>query len=213
MGMNTIRLEGRLDRDEFFEKTDQLGILVMPGGRAATPGEVGSLARRSEQNCGRHLCVTKSPAAESSERLCMVERQRQSAAGGRRKNVSEHRERDAVAKSYRLIRFGTEGSCERRFRRKNDGPYEYVPPVYWLADTQAGGAYGYNTETSPGPAIPLRESLEELHPQDHLWPIDDVWNYHAGGERFTTVNVFTEGLNADMGRRPHWMITSARPRQ
>src|SRR5260370_10968614 len=31
MNMNTIRLEGRLDRDEFFEKTDRLGILVMPG--------------------------------------------------------------------------------------------------------------------------------------------------------------------------------------
>src|SRR6266702_2783882 len=31
MGMNAIRLEGRLDRDEFFEKTDRLGILVMPG--------------------------------------------------------------------------------------------------------------------------------------------------------------------------------------
>src|SRR3989449_2538384 len=31
MGMNTIRLEGRLHRDEFFEKTDHLGILVMPG--------------------------------------------------------------------------------------------------------------------------------------------------------------------------------------
>src|SRR5712692_8680758 len=31
MGMNTIRLEGRIDRDEFFEKTDKLGILVMPG--------------------------------------------------------------------------------------------------------------------------------------------------------------------------------------
>ena len=30
MGMNTIRLEGRIDRDEFFEKTDKLGILVMP---------------------------------------------------------------------------------------------------------------------------------------------------------------------------------------
>src|SRR6267143_4987085 len=26
MGMNTIRLEGRIDRDEFFEKTDKLGI-------------------------------------------------------------------------------------------------------------------------------------------------------------------------------------------
>src|SRR5260370_10317892 len=31
MGMNTIPLEGRLDRDEFFGKTDRLGILVMPG--------------------------------------------------------------------------------------------------------------------------------------------------------------------------------------
>src|SRR5262249_55897881 len=31
MGLNTIRLEGRIDRDEFFDKTDELGILVMPG--------------------------------------------------------------------------------------------------------------------------------------------------------------------------------------
>ena len=63
---------------------------------------------------------------------------------------------------------------------KMTGPYEYVPPVYWLTDTQAGGAYGYNTETSPGPAIPPRESLERFIPKDHLWPIDDVWNFHAG---------------------------------
>jgi len=79
------------------------------------------------------------------------------------------------------------------------GPYEYVPPVYWLADTKAGGAYGYNTETSPGPAIPPRESLERFIPKDHLWPIDEVWNYHSGGERFTTVNVFTDGLNRRYG--------------
>jgi exo-1,4-beta-D-glucosaminidase len=74
-----------------------------------------------------------------------------------------------------------------------------VPPVYWLADTKAGGAYGYNTETSPGPAIPPRESLERFIPKDHLWPIDEVWNYHSGGERFTTVNVFTDGLNRRYG--------------
>jgi exo-1,4-beta-D-glucosaminidase len=82
---------------------------------------------------------------------------------------------------------------------KMTGPYEYVPPVYWLSDTEAGGAYGYNTETSPGPAIPPRESLERFIPKEHLWPIDDVWNFHAGGERFTTVNVFTDGLNRRYG--------------
>jgi exo-1,4-beta-D-glucosaminidase len=32
-----------------------------------------------------------------------------------------------------------------------------------------------------------------------LWPIDDVWNYHSGGERFTTVNVFTDGLTRRYG--------------
>jgi exo-1,4-beta-D-glucosaminidase len=83
---------------------------------------------------------------------------------------------------------------------KMTGPYEYVPPVYWLADRKAGGAHGYNTETSPGPAIPTRESLEKFIPNEHLWPIDEAWNFHAGGERFTTVNVFTDGLNRRYGR-------------
>src|SRR6202040_2656323 len=83
---------------------------------------------------------------------------------------------------------------------KMPGPYEYVPPVYWLADTKAGGAYGYNTETSPGPAIPPRESLERFIPKDHLWPIDEEWNFHAGKERFTTINVFTDGLNRRYGQ-------------
>src|SRR5260370_179912 len=82
---------------------------------------------------------------------------------------------------------------------KMTGPYEYVPPVFWLADTQAGGAYGFNAETSPGPAIPARESLQKFIPKDHLWPMDDVWNYHAGGERFTTIDVFTDGLNRRYG--------------
>src|SRR5438552_2937330 len=31
MGLNTIRLEGRIDRDELFNKADELGILLMPG--------------------------------------------------------------------------------------------------------------------------------------------------------------------------------------
>jgi len=83
---------------------------------------------------------------------------------------------------------------------KMTGPYEYVPPVYWLADKEAGGAYGYNTETSPGPAIPTRESLAKFISKEHQWPIDDVWNYHAGGERFTTVNVFTDGLERRYGK-------------
>ena len=38
---------------------------------------------------------------------------------------------------------------------KMTGPYDYVAPSYWLLDTQRGGAWGFITETSPGPAIPV----------------------------------------------------------
>ena len=79
------------------------------------------------------------------------------------------------------------------------GPYEYIPPVYWFTDTKAGGAFGYNTETSPGPAIPTKESLAKFIPKEHLWPIDDYWNFHAGGERFTTIDVFRDALEKRYG--------------
>ena len=35
-------------------------------------------------------------------------------------------------------------------------------------------------------------------PPDHLWPIDSVWEYHAGGMSHT-LNVFTEALNERYG--------------
>ncbi len=79
------------------------------------------------------------------------------------------------------------------------GPYEYVPPVYWYVDKQAGGAYSFNTETSPGPAIPPIESLRRMLPKDHLWPIDNVWSYHAGGGPFKHLDIFTEALQKRLG--------------
>jgi exo-1,4-beta-D-glucosaminidase len=79
------------------------------------------------------------------------------------------------------------------------GPYEYVAPNYWLLDKQNGGGYGFNTETSPGPAIPPIESLREFIPADKLWPMNEVWDYHAGGGQFKNVKVFTKALEGRYG--------------
>ena len=80
------------------------------------------------------------------------------------------------------------------------GPYDYVPPAYWLTDTKYGGAYGFNTETSPGPAIPLEASLKKMIPPNHLWPIDDAWNFHAGaGKDFNNLNNYNAAMNAIYG--------------
>ena len=37
-------------------------------------------------------------------------------------------------------------------------------------------------------------------PKDHLWPIDEYWNFHAGGGAFKDIHVFTDALNARYGK-------------
>jgi exo-1,4-beta-D-glucosaminidase len=200
MGLNTIRLEGRIDRDEFFDKTDKLGILVMPGWTCCdawekwkrwTP-ETHTIAGASMADQARRLRNHPSvfvwlygsdnpPPADVEQMYLDILKE------------TEWPNPSVSSASEQKTKVTGESGV------KMTGPYEYVPPVYWLADTKAGGAYGYNTETSPGPAIPPKESLEKFIPKDHLWPIDDVWNYHAGKERFTTVNVFTDALTRRYG--------------
>src|SRR5579864_1279933 len=200
MGLNTIRLEGRIDRDEFFAKADRLGILVMPGWTCCDAWErwkvwgaeqhrVAADSLRSQIRILRNhpsvfvwLYGSDGPPPAEIEKTYL----------GILKDLDWPNPSLSSAAATPTAVTGQPGV-------KMTGPYEYVPPVYWLADTKAGGAWGYNTETSPGPAIPPRESLERFIPKDHLWPIDDVWNFHAGGERFTTINVFTDGLNRRYG--------------
>src|SRR5467141_4126906 len=200
MGLNTIRLEGRIDREEFYEKTDRLGILVMPGWTCCDAWEqwsnwkeeqhkIAAESLRSQIRILRnHPSVFVWLYGSDGPPPAQVEKMYLSIL----KDLAWPNPSVSSASASATPVTGESGV-------KMTGPYEYVPPVYWLADTKAGGAYGYNTETSPGPAIPPRQSLEKFIPKEHLWPIDDVWNYHAGGERFTTVKVFTDGLTRRYG--------------
>ena len=200
MGLNAIRLEGKTDRDEFFDKTDKLGILVMPGWiccdawehwnkwtpetkKIAAASLVDQISRlRNHPSVFVWLYGSDGPPPAEIESMYL----------DILKNLDWPTPTISSASETPTKVTGKSGV-------KMTGPYEYVPPMYWLSDRKAGGAWSYNTETSPGPAIPTLESLQRFIPKGHLWPIDDVWNYHAGGERFTTVNVFTDGLNKRYG--------------
>jgi exo-1,4-beta-D-glucosaminidase len=74
------------------------------------------------------------------------------------------------------------------------GPYEYTPPVYWYTDTRRGGAYGFNTETSPGAVVPTLESIQKMIPPDHLWPVDSYWDFHCGLNEFNKLDRYREAL-------------------
>jgi exo-1,4-beta-D-glucosaminidase len=200
MGLNTVRLEGRIDRDELFNKADEMGILLMPGWtccdaweiwdkwtpdiRKVAAASMADQARRLRNHASVFVWLygSDNPPPADIEKMYL-----------RILNDAEWPNPSVSSASQ------AQTTVTGKSGVKMTGPYEYVPPVYWLADTDAGGAHGYNTETSPGPAIPTLESLKRFIPKEHLWPIDDVWNFHAGGERFTTVNIFTDGLNKRYG--------------
>jgi exo-1,4-beta-D-glucosaminidase len=200
MGLNTVRLEGKTDRDEFFDKTDKLGILVMPGWiccdawehwnkwtpetkKLAAASLVDQISRlRNHPSVFVWLYGSDGPPPADIESMYL----------GILKDLGWPNPSVSSASETPTKVTGKSGV-------KMTGPYEYVPPVYWLTDKKAGGAYGYNTETSPGPAIPTRESLAKFIPKEHLWPIDEYWNFHAGGERFTTIDVFRDALTKRYG--------------
>jgi len=83
---------------------------------------------------------------------------------------------------------------------KMRGPYDYEPPVYWFADTLYGGAFGFNTETGPGAQVPPLESMQKMLSDNHLWPIDSMWNFHCGRNEFNTLKRYTNALEERYGK-------------
>ncbi|MGE5326399.1 MAG: glycoside hydrolase family 2 protein [Deltaproteobacteria bacterium] len=201
MHLNTIRLEGKLETEQFFQLCDRYGILVLAGWCCCDHWEhwkswkpedykVAEESLRDQlYRLRNHACLlgwlygSDNPPPPQVEQIylrvfeeCHWPNPHQSSATARPTSVT-----------------GPTGL-------KMTGPYDWVPPNYWLLDTKNGGAYGFNTETSPGPAVPPLASLKKMLPADHLWPIDDVWSYHAGGGLFSTINIFTKALNERYGQ-------------
>ena len=82
---------------------------------------------------------------------------------------------------------------------KMEGPYAYVPPIYWYSDTIKGGAYGFNTETGPGAQVPPLQSLEKMISKDKLWPINETWDYHCGRFEFGNLRRYTKAMDKRYG--------------
>jgi exo-1,4-beta-D-glucosaminidase len=200
IGLNTVRLEGKMEGEEFFALTDRLGLLVMAGWCCCDHWE-----RWPRWTPEDHKI------AEASQRTQLY-RLRGHPSLLAWLNGSDQAPPPPVETRYLAIARecrwpnpvlssgtarGTVVSGETGL--KMTGPYDYVAPSYWLTDESRGGAHGFNTETGPGPAIPPLESLRRMLPEDHLWPIDDHWRFHAGGGPFQDLGLFTEALAARYG--------------
>jgi exo-1,4-beta-D-glucosaminidase len=200
MGLNTIRLEGKLEDERFFDKADEYGILVLAGWCCCDRWE-----QWAQWTDDTHLIA----AASQHDQICRLRAHPSVLAW---MNGSDNPPPADVERVYVDILtqlkwpnpYVSSATAKKTTVTgetgvKMNGPYDWVPPNYWLTDDSHGGAYGFATEISPGAAVPPVESLKRMLPADHLWPIDDVWNFHAGGGQFKNIQTFTDALSARYG--------------
>ncbi len=197
MHLNTIRLEGKLDTDAFFHLADQQGVLVMLGWcccdhwehwKTWTPQDlaIATASLRSQMlRLRSHPSLLvwlngsdNAPPANVEKAYLDVE-------------AETHWPNPILASAS-----GTDTVNSGPSGVKMSGPYDYVAPSYWYVDKQNGGGFGFNTETSPGPAIPSLASRKKFLPDPEAWPPSETWSYHDGGGGFKTLKVFNEAMAA-----------------
>ena len=166
MGLNTIRLEGKLEAEPFFDITDREGILVMPGWCCCDHWE------KWEKWDAEDLPVATASLRDQILRL------RGRASVFTWLNGSDGPPPPNVERAYLdvlkelgfpnpVVSSATEKKTEvsGESGMKMRGPYEWVPPLYWYTDTKLGGPHGFATEIGPGPAPPPAREPEALHPR------------------------------------------------
>ncbi len=164
MGLNTVRLEGKLETEEFFETADREGILVMAGwcccdfwehwgswkdedfeiAKASLRDQMYRL--RSHPSMVMWLNGSDNPPPPDVEDMYL-------------KLEADLRWPNPIVSSATAKQTTLTGGSGV----KMSGPYEYVAPSYWANDPHlhsdekscnaggCGGAYGFNSETSMGP--------------------------------------------------------------
>jgi exo-1,4-beta-D-glucosaminidase len=201
MHLNTIRLEGKLETEDFFQLADEQGVLVMLGWCCCDQWE----------HWKDWTPENYSVAAESLRSQMLRIRHHASLLVWL--NGSDNAPPTFVEAAYLKIEAETHwpnptlsaaSSQNTQPSGKNgvkmNGPYDWVDPSYWYVDSKYGGGWGFSTEISPGPAVPSVASLRKFIPADQLWPQNATWAYHFGGGEFTKLTVFDEAMNSTYGQ-------------
>jgi exo-1,4-beta-D-glucosaminidase len=201
--LNTLRLEGKLETDDFYAETDRYGIVTIAGwmccdrwqeSHAWSPGER-AIAAASTASQARRL--RNHPSVIDF----MIGSDEAPAPAVERELVSELERADwpvaisAAASERTTPLLGKTGV-------KMTGPYDWVSPAYWYQDREHGGAFGFNTETGPGPALPELDTLRGWLTQAELaalWQKPSAKQFHAGRNEFENLGLFNRALAARYG--------------
>ena len=197
MNLNTIRLEGKMETDDFYDLADRNGIFVMAGWSCCDYWEHWEKWKPSDLEIATASVRSQLMRMRGHPSMLVW------------LNGSDNPPPAAVEKAYIQVLKDSDWSVPYVSSAsqsqttvtgpsgmKMTGPYDYVPPDYWLtAGKKFGGADGFITETSPGPAVPPISSLKKMLPADAM-PDSPAWNYHAGSLGFKDLSHFEQAMSA-----------------
>ena len=201
MHLNTVRLEGKLGSEDLFDLADEMGILIMPGWQCCDfwqhwdrwtdkDHEIAHASLYSQiSRLRRHPSVFV--WLNGSDEIPPTEVENDFLAVLTERDWANPILNNAAERTSTIT--GPSGV-------KMSGPYDYVPPEYWYLDKDKyGGAFGFNTETGPGAAVPDVDSIQRTLPRKSRWPQDAAWNYHAALGKFAQYKNFNNAMDATYG--------------
>jgi exo-1,4-beta-D-glucosaminidase len=176
MNLNTIRLEGKPENDEFYDIADRLGIMVLTGWECCSAWEkYGSFNAEKNRVAGESAESEAKRIRNHPSMLGFLIASDLATPAAQEKIYLDALNRAewnlpivASASNKSSPQLGNSGM-------KMEGPYWWEPPVYWY-NPQRGGAAGFASEIGPGPTIPEMDELKKfLSPSD----ITRLTNYSA----------------------------------
>jgi exo-1,4-beta-D-glucosaminidase len=210
LGLNTIRSEGKLEDARFYDLADRDGIMILAGWECCDKWE--SWAKTGGEPWDAADAKVAAASMASEARLL---RNHPSVIGFM--IGSDNAPPAALSKMYvdslhaadwplpiiaAAVPQGTPETGPSGM--KMDGPYSWIPPVYWYAD-KLGGAFGFDSEVSAGASIPLLDDLNRmLAPQEleALWKYPKLRQFHASAawSIFATIEPFDMALAKRYGQ-------------
>jgi exo-1,4-beta-D-glucosaminidase len=210
LGLNTIRLEGHIEPDEFFDLADRYGILTLPGWECCDKweGNVNGGEPGDKWTTADYPVAKASMAAEAA-------RLRDHPSVISFLIGSDFAPDATIEKNYLdalkaadwptpVVAAASDNSSpvSGSSGMKMSGPYDWIPPNYWYAKRE-GGATGFNSETSAGPDIPTLDTLRRMMSPaelDTLWKNPDAKQYHRSpSSTFSTLKLYDDALTGRYG--------------
>ncbi|MER5727353.1 exo-beta-D-glucosaminidase [Streptomyces sp. NPDC002138] len=210
LGLNTLRLEGHIEPDEFFDLADRYGILALPGWECCDKweGDSNPLGAGEGWSAADHRVAKASMAAEAARLRhhpsvisFLIGSDAAPSAEIEEEYLDALRAADWTAPVVPAAS-AVSAPVTGRSGMKMTGPYDWVPPGYWY-EKREGGATGFNSETSAGPDVPTLDTLRRMMSPDELealWKNPAADQYHRSpSATFSTLKLYNAALAGRYG--------------